>query len=121
MTPMPTAAVPDMMKAGGYKWVAEKFGLFKLHKNSHLYTSENLVHDFAGRIFEVECWAPYHNKVKQTLLSEVEKANVAVRNFPLTVEALRKALKINEGGDMYLFATTLRDGQKVLIKTKKSA
>ena len=110
-----------LMKAGGYKWISEHFEVFKLHKNSHLYTSEALVSDFAGRIFEVESWAEYHNKVKQTLLSDVSKANLAVRNFPLSVEALRKALKISEGGEDYLFATTLRDGRKVLIKTRKSA
>lgn len=110
-----------LMKAGGYKWVAERFGILKLHKNSHLYTSETLVPDFAGRIFEVQSWAAYHNKVKQVLLPDVDKANLAVRNFPLTVEALRKALKIGEGGEDYLFATTLRDGQKVLIRTRKSA
>lgn len=110
-----------LMKAGGYKWLAERFGVLKLHKNSHLYTSETLVPDFAGRIFEVESWAEYHNKVKQTLLPDVSKANVAVRNFPLTVEALRKVLKISEGGEVYLFASTLRDGRKVLIRTKKSA
>ena len=110
-----------LMKAGGFKWVSEKFGVAKLHKNSHLYTYEHLVSDFPGRIFEVEGWAPYNKKVKATMLSCVSKANVAVRNFPLSVEELRKALKISEGGDCYLFATTLRDEKKVLIKARKSA
>lgn len=110
-----------LMKAGGYKWIAERFGVLKLQKNSHLYTSDILVPDFAGRIFEVKSWAEYHNKMKQTFLSEVSKANFAVRNFPMSVDELRKALKINEGGVIYLFATTLRDGKKVLIKTEKSA
>ena len=110
-----------LMKAGGYKWIAERFGLLKLQKNSHLYTSDILLPNFAGRIFEVKSWAEYHNKKKQTFLPEVSKANLAVRNFPMTVDELRKALKINEGGEIYLFATTLRDGKKVLIKTEKSA
>ena len=110
-----------LMKAGGYKWIAEHFGVFKLHKNSHLYTSNTLVPDFAGRIFEVDSCAIYNNKVKSSLLPDVSKANLAVRNFPLSVEALRKVLKIGEGGDVYLFATTLRDERKVLIKTRKSA
>lgn len=114
----PNAAV---MKAGAYKWVSECFGVLKLHKNSHLYTSETLVHNFAGRIFEVEDWADYNKKVKSTLLAGVDKANLAVRNFPLSVDELRKALKITEGGEVYLFATTLRDGRKVIIKTRKSA
>ena len=114
----PNAAV---MKAGAYKWVSERFGVLQLHKNSHLYTSETLVPDFAGRIFEVEAWADYNKKVKSTLLAGVDKANLAVRNFPLSVEELRKALKIMEGGEVYLFATTLRDGRKVMIRTRKSA
>lgn len=114
----PNAAV---MKTGAYKWVSECFGVLKLHKNSHLYTSETLVHNFAGRIFEVEDWADYNKKVKSTLLAGVDKANLAVRNFPLSVDELRKALKITEGGEVYLFATTLRDGRKVMIKTRKSA
>lgn len=110
-----------LLKAGGYKWITERFKVFKLHKNSHLYTSNTLIPDFAGRIFEVEGWAPYNNKVKAMLLFDVIKANLAVRNFPLTVEALRKAMKLPEGGEVYLFATTLRDDRKVLIRTKKSA
>ena len=114
----PNAAV---MKAGAYKWVNECFGVLKLHKNSHLYTSETLVHNFAGRIFEVENWTDYNKKVKTTLLAGVDKANVAVRNFQLSVDELRKALKITEGGEVYFFATTLRDGRKVMIKTRKSA
>ena len=114
----PNAAV---MKAGAYKWVAERFCLLKLHKNSHLYTSETLVADFPGRVFEVEAWADYNKKVKPTLLADVDKANLAVRNFPLSVDELRKALKMGEGGEVYLFATTLRNGRKVVIKTKKTA
>ena len=114
----PNAAV---MKAGAYKWVSECFDVLKLHKNSHLYTSDTLILDFAGRIFEVEDWADYNKKVKSTLLAGVDKANLAVRNFPLSVDELRKALKITEGGEVYLFATTLRDGRKVMIKTRKSA
>ena len=114
----PNAAV---MKAGAYKWVNECFGVLKLHKNSHLYTSDTLIPDFAGRIFEVEDWADYNKKVKSTLLAGIDKANLAVRNFPLSVDELRKVLKITEGGEVYLFATTLRDGRKMMIKTRKSA
>ena len=110
-----------LMKAGCYKLLAHRFDVLKLHKNSHLYTSDTLFPDFAGRVFEIEGYAPYHKKVKQTLLADADKANLAVRNFPLGVDELRKTLKIKEGGDIYLFATTLRDGEKVIIRTKKSA
>ncbi|MBQ8958485.1 MAG: SAM-dependent methyltransferase [Bacteroidales bacterium] len=112
---------PALMKAGCYKLLTERYAVLKLHKNSNLYTSEHLVPDFPGRVFEVESWATYHKKVRQTLLSGVDKASIAVRNFPLSVAELRKSLKINDGDEVYLFATTLKGEQKVLIKTRKTA
>ena len=112
---------PAMMKAGCFKLLTERFDVYKLHKNSNLYTSEQLIPDFPGRIFEVEAWAPYTKKVKQTLLSDVEKASIAVRNFPLSVAELRKSLKIADGDETYLFATTLKGEEKVIIRTKKAA
>ena len=111
---------PAVMKAGCFKLLAQRFGVYKLHKNSNLYTSEQLVPDFPGRIFEVEGWAHYNKKVKQTLLSDVEKASIVVRNFPLTVAELRKSLKIGDGDETYLFATTIKGEEKVIIRTKKS-
>lgn len=112
---------PALMKAGCFKLLTERFGVLKLHKNSNLYTSDQLVPDFPGRIFEVEGWAAYHKKIKQELLVDVDKASIAVRNFPLTVAELRKALKIGDGDEVYLFATTLRGEKKVVIRTKKTA
>ena len=110
---------PAVMKAGCFKLLTQRFDVFKLHKNSNLYTSEDLISDFPGRIFEVEGWAPYNKKVKQALLQEVDKASIAVRNFPLSVADLRKTLKISDGDEWFLFATTLKGEQKILIKTKK--
>lgn len=112
---------PAVMKAGCFKLLTQRFDVFKLHKNSNLYTSEDLISDFPGRIFEVEGWAPYNKKVKQALLQEVDKASIAVRNFPLSVAELRKALKIGDGDAIYLFATTLKGEQKIIVKTKKTA
>ena len=112
---------PALMKAGCFKLLTERFKVLKLHKNSNLYTSDQLVPDFPGRIFEVEGWAAYHKKIKQELLADVDKASIAVRNFPLTVAELRKALKIGDGDEVYLFATTLRGEKKVIIRTKKTA
>ena len=112
---------PAVMKAGCFKLLTERFDVYKLHKNSNLYTSEQLTSSFPGRIFEVEAWAPYNKKVKQTLLSDVEKASIAVRNFPLSVAELRKSLKIGDGDETYLFATTLKGEEKVIIRTKKAA
>ena len=110
---------PALMKAGCFKLLTERFDVFKLHKNSNLYTSERLVTDFPGRVFEVEGWAHYNKKLKQTLLSDVDKASIAVRNFPLSVAELRKTLKIGDGDAVYLFATTLKGEEKVVIRTKK--
>ena len=112
---------PAVMKAGCFKLLTQRFDVFKLHKNSNLYTSEDLISDFPGRIFEVEGWAPYNKKVKQALLQEVDKASIAVRNFPLSVADLRMALKIGDGDAIYLFATTLKGEQKIIVKTKKTA
>ena len=113
----PNAAI---MKGGFFKSLAKHTNTFKLHKNSNLYTSDDYVSDFPGRIFEVEGWAHYNKKVKQVLLDGVEKASIAVRNFPLSVAELRKMLKIADGDETYLFATTLKGEEKVLIKTKKA-
>jgi 16S rRNA G966 N2-methylase RsmD len=101
-----------LLKAGAYKLIAERFSLKKLHPNSHLYTSETLCIDFQGRVFEVEeCFLSKKINVKQ--------ANIAVRNFPETAENLRRKLKIADGGEVYLFATTLFDGRRVMMKCRK--
>jgi 16S rRNA G966 N2-methylase RsmD len=112
---------PALMKAGCFKLLTNRFDVYKLHKNSNLYTSHQLVPDFPGRIFEVEEWAHYNKRLRQTLLHDVIKASIAVRNFPLSVMELRKTLKIADGDDLYLFATTIRGDERVAIRTKKAA
>ena len=108
-----------LMKAGCFNLLAQRFGVQQLHRNSHLFTSEQLVRDFPGRIFTVEGWAPYNKKIKLTLLADVDKASIATRNFPLSVAELRKTLKIADGDTIYLFATTV-GSEKVIIKTRKT-
>lgn len=112
----PNAAV---MKAGAFKCVATRHGLQKLHAHAHLYTCDEQVPDFPGRVFAVEKVIPFGKKETKRQLAGMDKANVAVRNFPLTADALRKQLKLGDGGDVYLFGTTLRDGEKVLVVTRK--
>ena len=114
----PNAAV---MKGGCYKLLTQRFGIQKLHRNSHLYTSDQLVANFPGRIFTVDGWAPFNKKIKQTLLADVGKASIATRNFPLSVAELRKSLKITDGDKVFLFATTLSDGRFILLKTAQLA
>ena len=112
----PNAAI---MKSGAFGLISEKFRLNKLHINSHLYTSDRLIDDFPGRIFCVQTTIDFSKKSLSNLNDEVKKANLTIRNFPLTVNELRKKLKIPEGGDVYLFATTLADNKKVLVKCSK--
>ena len=111
----PNAAV---MKGGCFRLLTQRFDIQKLHRNSHLYTSENLVESFPGRIFEIDGWAVYGKKAN-ALLEGIDKASIAVRNFPMSVADLRKKLKIGDGDQHYLFATTLSDERKILIKTNK--
>ena len=104
-----------ILKAGAFKSVSGYFGLNKLHESSHLYSSERKIEHFPGRRFQIEEVIPFHGKACKNLNRRFPKANLTVRNFPLTVSELRKRLKIAEGGDRYLFATTLRGEERVLI------
>ena len=108
----------SLMKAGCHKLPAQRFGLSKLHPNTHLYTGDMLVSDFPGRVFKVEQTCGFGKKELKML--DCKKANLAVRNFPERVDALHKRLKIRDGGSTYLFATTLQDETKALIVCTKA-
>ena len=106
-----------IMKSGGFDEVAVRFNLEKLHQHSHLYTSEEII-DFPGRIFEIQNNISYQKK-EMKLFLENTKANVTIRNFPDSVEVIRKKWKIKEGGNQYCFFTTDANNNKiVLICTK---
>ena len=107
----------SIMKAGCYKLVASRYRLRKLNPNSHLYTSYGAepVKGFPGRVFKVDGVSGFNKKDLRAMLANIEKANLAVRNFPMSVAELRKKLKLREGGTDYLFATTMADDSKVLI------
>lgn len=108
-----------LMKAGAFKLVSQRFEIDKLHNNSHLYTSDKLVPDFPGRVFEVVESAPYNKKVKKEVLKDVAEASVAVRNFPLTANDLRKSLNLKESDNTFIFGTTMMGEKKVVILCKK--
>lgn len=112
----PSAAV---MKAGAFKQVAVNFAVKKLHPNSHLYTSDTLHADFPGRSFIIERTCGFGKRELKTFCADTPQANLTVRNFPTTVADLRKRLKLREGGDVYLFATTLADESHCLIACRK--
>jgi 16S rRNA G966 N2-methylase RsmD len=109
----------SMMKAGCYRLLAVRYALQKFHPNTHLYTSDHLVEDFPGRVFEVKDVVGFSKSELKSLSSGLKRANVAVRNFPEHPDALRKRLKIADGGDTYLFATTLNSEKKVVISGVK--
>lgn len=105
-----------LMKSGAFHWVCDRFNLEKLQEHSHLYTSHKLV-EFAGRRFEINEVLPYSKKIAKQL--GLTKANITTRNFPMKVEDLRKKLKIKDGGDHYLFFTTLEDSTLAVIHCTK--
>ena len=109
----------SILKAGAYRSLTQAYPCCKLHVSSHLYTSSNYIEDFPGRSFKVEAISGFGKKDLKTFLQGMEKANLTIRNFPSSVAELRKRLKLKEGGEDYLFATTLADESKVLIRCKK--
>lgn len=108
---------PAIMKSGLFGSLSRNTNTSKLHSNSHLYTSENLI-KFPGRSFEILDIMSYNKKYLKKNF-KLEKANITTRNFPKSVEALRVELKIKDGGDQYLFFTTDMENNKIVIKCKK--
>ncbi len=104
-----------LLKAGCFKLPAVRYSLQKLHPNSQLYTSDTLCPDFPGRTFEVVHASGFGKQEVKTLVGNLRKANIAIRNFPESVDVLRKRLHLSEGGDDYLFASTLSDNRHTLI------
>ena len=106
-----------IMKSGGFDQVSSFFNLDKIHIHSHLYTSDAMI-DFPGRIFKIENYFPYtKTNMKQHL--ENQKINITIRNFPDSVETIRKRWKIKEGGNSYcFFSTDINNDKIVLICTK---
>lgn len=109
----PNAAI---LKAGAFNTITQQFEVFKLHKNSHLYTSQKLI-DFSGRRFKIEDVLPYN--IKGLKKVGLKKANITTRNFPESVQQLRKKLNIKDGGEKYLFFTTDKDDSRIVIITSK--
>ena len=107
----PNAAI---LKAGAFKSIAQRFEVKKLHPNSHLYTSKPLIEDFPGRIFQLQAISKYNRKALKKILSE-GKANISTRNFPDSVQQIRKKTGLKDGGDAYVFATTGPDNDRILL------
>lgn len=109
----------SLMKAGAFKTVASRFSLRKLHPNTHLYTSETLIPDFPGRIFKVEGTIKPEPRSVQKFFAD-GKANVTIRNYPLTVEQLKKRTGLKDGGDRYAIGCTGISGKLLIAASRIS-
>ena len=112
----PNAAI---MKAGIFNTLSQQYQIWKLAKSTNLFTSNDLREDFPGRVFRIESTHDFHPRKTAKELSDLRSASIAVRNFPMSAEELRKTLKIKDGNACYLFGCTLSDGRKVILQTTK--
>lgn len=110
----------SLMKAGCFGVLSERYDARMLSKNSHLFVSQAPIEAFPGRSFRIIAISSFNKKELKRHLSGITKANIATRNFPLSVAELRKRLKLKDGGEIYIFATTLSDESHVLMITEKA-
>lgn len=112
---------PDvaLLKAGVFKSITERFDVAKLSKNSHLYTSDTLINNFPGRAFRVLEVLPFSSGMCRQFATQYPSCNITTRNFPLSAVELRKRLKVHDGGDVYLLATSDVENNRLLIMCNK--
>ena len=110
----------SVMKAGCFDEIARAYGVSTISRNSHLFLSDREIDGFPGRSFAIDAVTTMNKRQLRQTLSGMKQANIAVRNFPLSVAELRKRLKLNDGGDTYIFATTTSDGDHILMLTHKT-
>ena len=110
----------SLMKAGCFGVLSERYDARMLSKNSHLFVSREPIAVFPGRSFRIIAVSSFNKKELKHHLAGITKANIATRNFPLSVAELRKRLKLKDGGEIYIFATTLSDESHVLVITEKA-
>ena len=110
----------SLMKAGCFGVLSDRYDARMLSKNSHLFVSQAPIEAFPGRSFRIIAISSFNKKELKRHLSGITKANIAARNFPLSVAELRKRLKLKDGGETYIFATTLSDESHILVITEKA-
>lgn len=108
----PNAAI---LKSGGFNQITKQYNVGKLHQHSHLYTSEEIIENFPGRIFKIDAVFSYNKKQLKKELA-IDKANITTRNFPKTVAQIRKETKLKDGGNIYLFFTKNLDEKLIVLK-----
>ena len=109
----------SIMKAGCFDELAAAYGVSPVSRNSHLFLSAEPVDGFPGRSFSIERVTTRNKRELRQALAGIEKANIATRNFPLSVAELRKRLKLKDGGDVYIFATTTAEDEHLLLISHK--
>ena len=110
----------SILKAGLQDVLCSQLSLEgKLHPHSHLYVNRQTVSGFPGRMFRIVGWCGFDKRGLKDLLRDVPQANLTLRNFPSSTDALRRRLRLREGGDVYLFATTMADGTHIMIRCEK--
>ena len=113
----------SMMKAGCFTEVEERFPVRQIAPNSHLFLSDVEIEDFPGRKFQILAISSMNKQDIKKYFSEflvsMKSANISVRNFPMSVDQLRKKLKLKDGGDTYIFATTTASGEHKLLICRK--
>ena len=110
-----------MLKAGVQDILSERYGVSKLHPQSNLFVGDTLIPHFPGRRFGIVGMSDFSKRGLKALLGDLSKANLTTRNFPTPVAQLRRQLRLAEGGDDYLFATTLSDGRHALIRCRRAS
>ena len=110
----------SVMKAGCFDEIARAYGVSAISRNSHLFLSDHEIDGFPGRAFVIDAVTTMNKRQLRQTLSGMKQANIAVRNFPLSVAELRKRLKLSDGGDTYIFATTTSEGDHILMLTHKT-
>ncbi len=106
---------PAVMKSAPFRLLSARYGIGKLHANTHLYTSSEYISDFPGDIFRIDHIIQFSSKELKNIVREYPKINVATRNFILSADELRKRLKVKDGGDKKLIGTTSVDNGRLLL------
>ncbi len=107
----------SILKAGAFALVGNRYGLFKLHPNTHLYTSKVLIPDFPGRIFRVVTMVKADKKSISPFFAD-GKGNVITRNYPMSAEHLKKKVGLKDGGDQYLIACSTVQGRQTIVAAR---
>ena len=110
----------SIMKSGCFRELALRFGIMEISASSHLFLSDRQIEDFPGRSFQILSVSSMNKKALKEKVSVLKNANITTRNFPINANQLRKKLKLAEGGDTYIFATTTQQKEHLLFICKKN-